>query len=197
MNHFRQVNLIYLISESEIDSILFDKESMGEDELHPFDEHQNMLNDLICKELRISDIVSKFIPYNWYGRYNNLPWNANCMQIPFDPRLINVIVPLNSSPVFESIPIQIRGENRKVVLTFPPTYEGKQPQYLVVCASEKQLEDVHILNRYIGNPFRDLEKLFMPKGFDSLPRLMDIKGQGIVHIDEQRVIIPETCTVYF
>ena len=189
MSDLTFANLIRLNRSSELNLICFDEDSYEEGELGPFGEYKQEIDEQICRELKIPNIASRFIEYGWYG-YNNPPWSTRNI-LPFDPSLTSVII----SETGQSF--NIRGENRRVVLTFPPNYKGHQPFYMVGCSSERQIENVRVLNPYIERYFYGLENVFTQKGFESLPKLKDVKNFGLIIMDEQQVIVPQESREFF
>ena len=176
-------NLIYLHRASELDMIYHD-----EDEIDSLNEHIRKLEEQICRELGIPGISAKFLIFNWYGQNDELPWSNNGST--FYPDQMQVIVPVTGTF------LSIRGENRKIALTCPPTYDGKQPCYLV-STSERQLDEVRVLqHEIIGAPFRGIEKIFMPHGFNSLPRLKDSPQTGLMAVNTDQIIVPSNSISY-
>jgi len=190
MENLTLANLISLNNPAEIDGIYFREEAYEQDETTPFQEYHEKLEEQICEELKISDVSSKFLKYSWYGMHDELPWNE-FTDLTFDPNLVSVILP-NTSAFF-----QIRGENRRVVLTYPPMYNGRKPFYFVVCASERQIENIRVLDPAIGRTFYGLEKVFTQEGFNSLSKIKDMKDFGLVSVDEQKIVVPSTSLTYF
>lgn len=187
-------NLIRLNDAAELDKIIFEEEAvsafMEEDHSSPLELHAQKIDELIMEELKIPYIPSKFIEYNWYGYPDKLPWSRT-HKIEFDPSLVSVIIPETGES------LNIRGENRRIVLTFPPTYFGKKPAYQIVCSSERQIDNVRVLDTSIGRPFYGLENIFDHSGFDKLPKFKDVLGGGLFIVNKKEIIIPSTSTAYF
>lgn len=176
-------NLIYLHTASELDMIYCD-----EDEIGSLNDHVEKIEEQICRELGISDISARFLRFNWYGRNDTLPWSNNGST--FYPDQTHVMVPVTGRS------LQIRGENRKIVLTCPPTYAGKQPFYLV-SSGQRQLDEIRALHpEIIGAPFRGIERVFTHEGFGSLPRLKDSPQIGLMAPDPEQIIVPSKSMSY-
>jgi hypothetical protein len=184
-------NLIHLNSGFEEDRISFESEEHESDEgfVHPSAMRDEQVVEEICAQLGISHISSRFIPYVWEGQYETLPWNED-HNVIFDPRLVNVIVPSTGNAMY------IKGEGRKIVLTYPATYKGYQPFYFITCASEQQADGIRVLDPSVGNPFYGLERIFTQQGFESLPKLEDMDSAGILSVDPQFVIVPQSSDSY-
>jgi len=178
----RQANLIYLNSDANADYIA-DYADAAVKELFQLNS-ERLKQQIIANSGGPENI---FLNYCWYG--HGLPFNDR-HNIPFDPRLVNVIVPKNYDCIL------IHAERRKVALTLPPTYDGKEPQYAIVCASKNAVEGIRILPTP-GAPFRGLERVFSERGFESLAKLKDCPQFGGIVIANDLVIVPESCVSVF
>lgn len=191
-------NLIQLNDAATIDAMSYHDEWLEEGQLSKYDYHLINIDDQICRELNIPNISSGFMQYYWHGFFDERPWSKDDKGeldfLAFDPEKISLIVPVTNAI------LQIRGENRKIVLTFPAMYDGRQPFYHVVCSSERQIENVRVLNSEnsaIGNPFYGLERIFTQRGFRSLPKLENTDGLGLIHVDRRQIVVPSTSREYF
>ncbi len=185
---FPYLNLIGLNDPSKIDGILFHEEDY-EGERGPFTIHNEKIEDEVCKELKVPDLSVRFLQYGWYGEGDNLPWSRYAIT-SFNPKVTSIIIPQSGEL------IKIKGENRKIVLTFPAMYDGRQPLYHILCRDKKQLENIRVLNQP-ERSFFGLEKVFTQEGFESLPRLTETKGLGLFIKSTDLVIVPSTCLSYF
>jgi hypothetical protein len=185
-------NLIEINNAYKSDEICFEAERFEHIKgyMHPAEERMQQINEEICNELKISDISTKFIRYFWEGECDKLPWDAG-HKLPFDPKLPNIIIPSTGDV------IKVIGEHRKILLTFPATYEGKQPFYWITCSNSQQSENIRVLDPSIGKPFHGLEQAFTQEGFYSLPKLKDMKGAGTICVDPKQIIVPHSSLEYF
>lgn len=184
-------NLIALQSASEADAISFQEEelSLEEGQLTPLQTYKRGLREQISRELGTHH-SHLFIEYGWNGFSNEPPWSIDQLT-QFDPRLISVIIPETGKT------IQIRGEDRRILLTFPPSYRGAVPFYNIVCPDYQQSHNIRILNPLVGRPFAGIERIFSPNGFDSLPRLSDYRKSGLILQNKQLITVPANSTEIF
>lgn len=188
MEKIRCTNLIHLQSAPEEDAIAFETEGLDlkEGELSPFEKYSQKLMNQIKYSANSPEKV--FLEYNLNNEHN-LPW-SNSHNIPFNPSLVNIIVPETGSM------FSILGENRRVVLTFPPSYRGDEPFYRINCAHQEMAVDIRVLP-YKEQPFRGLEKVFSDDDFKSLPRLRNMPKAEIIFPGDLKIIIPRSSLEYF
>ena len=191
MNNLKLANLVELCSESELDGICFQEEGLEEFEESPFKRYIQEIENQIQYELRGSRFSHHFLRYSWHGFSEQLPWSEN-HNVPFDPRLTSVVIPFTNQLL-----LQIMGEDRRIVLTQPPTYGGERPFYHVVCSSERQIDNVRVLNDGTLRPFYNLEKVFTSDGFESLPKLKDVERAGIISPSREQLVVPGNSSAYF
>lgn len=186
MNRIRTVNYIRLQSEAELDSICFAEEALMEGECSPFAQYSDELLMKAKREAGSSE--NHFIEYNWNG-YGLLPWNES-HGIEFDPGLVSIIVPETGTTM------HILGEGRRVLLTLPPMYKGREPVYAIKCTSPRQWDYIRILpNR--ANPFRGIDKAFGDIEFRSLPKLSESGVEFLLNEEYKEVIIPSSTKTFF
>lgn len=175
----RLANLLWLSSEADTDYYCeYANESIQED----FCKHWELLEAQILSGYGIDK--SKFLlHYGWYG-YGG-PFSGGETKMRFDPRLVNVVVPVNNTS------LRIQADKRKVVLTVPALYGGEEAKYCVFCASKNAVDGIRVLPTPEA-PFKNLESVFSDEGFESLPKLRDLPQYGGIIVLDGGIIVPES-----
>jgi hypothetical protein len=185
-------NLILLHDDFELHMIDYneDMEFKYPEEKSELEVYSDSVMEQLCNELRISIPQTNFAMYAWNG-ISNLPWKLNeAHNLAFETNYISLFVP-ETGTMF-----RLRGENRRIILANNATYFGKRPYWVVNCHSEKQLNNVRVLEFVPGRPFFNLEKAITEEGFYQLPRLKDKSEFGIIGNCE-RIIAPASSDNYF
>ena len=181
----RAVNYVALQDQAEVDGICFNEDELDDDEPRPFSRYSNQL--LAQAKIGAGRADNHLIEYAWNGYADEMPWAEH--GIAFDPHLVSVIIPETGSHM------QIRGERRRVLLTFPPMFRGTKPVYFLNLANERAIDYIRVLPD-LAHPFKGLERAFSHEGFMSLPQA---KGHSkvIFGVGDGAIIVPSSSLEVF
>lgn len=176
-------NLVHLVSSFRLDAIGY------AEQWEDYEKYLQGIYQELCGELKIASIDERFLRYNWEGSFEEMPQTEE-HNIPFNPQRINVIVPSLISN------FNIRGDNRRVVLTYPKTYEGKQPLYQITLANAQQLKLIKVMPPLV-KPFSGIGLIFEENGFKKLDELENNPSRGLIAIPSGELSIPASSMNYF